>query len=243
MIASDITSRARILLNDIDATRWVDSELIKWINDAQKLVAMVRPDASVATYVMSLIAGTKQRIPDGSISGVGSGFRLLDVVRNVTTVTGTTTANQVVTAAGRSVRIVDREVLDTQDPYWHTAAGSAEIKHFIYDNRSPTLFYVYPPATTSAKLEIVYSVAPTDATALTDTLSISDIYQDVILNYVMYRAYSKDAEYASNAALAGGYLGVVNQMLGIKTQKDVAYSPDLNSKGSSPAPGLTAGGV
>jgi hypothetical protein len=236
MIASDITSRARILLNDIDATRWIDSELFKWINDAQKLVAMVRPDASVATFVMTLIAGTRQTIPSG-------GFRLLDIVRNVTTVTGSTPANQVVTVPGRSVRIVDREVLDTQDPYWHTATGSAEIKHFIYDNRSPTLFYVYPPATTSAKLEVVYSVAPTDVAAAGDTLSISDIYQDVVLNYVLYRAYSKDAEYASNAALAGGYLNVVNQMLGIKTQKDVAYSPDLNSKGSSPAPGLTAGGV
>ena len=236
MIASDITSRARLLLNDIDATRWVDSELFKWINDAQKLVAMVRPDASVATFVMTLIAGTRQTIPSG-------GFRLLDIVRNVTTVTGSTPAYQVVTVPGRSVRIVDREVLDTQDPYWHTATGSAEIKHFIYDNRSPTLFYVYPPATTSAKLEVVYSVAPTDVAAAGDTLSISDIYQDVVLNYVLYRAYSKDAEYASNAALAGGYLNVVNQMLGIKTQKDVAYSPDLNSKGSSPAPGLTAGGV
>ena len=243
MIASDITSRARILLNDIDATRWVDTELIKWVNDAQKLVAMVRPDASVATYVMTCAAGTKQKIPNGSVAGVGSGFRLLDVIRNVTTVTGSTTADQVVTLAGRSVRIVDREVLDTQDPYWHTAAGASEVKHFIYDNRSPTLFYVFPPATTAAKLEIVYSVAPTDASVLADTLSISDIYQDVILNYVMYRAYSKDAEYASNAALATGYLSVVNQMLGIKTQKDVAYSPDLNSKGSLPAQGLTAGGV
>ena len=236
MIASDITSRARILLNDIDATRWIDTELFKWVNDAQKLVAMMRPDASVATFVMALIAGTRQTIPTG-------GFRLLDVVRNVVAVTGSTPSTQVVTTPGRSVRIVDREVLDTQDPYWHTATGSAEIKHFIYDNRSPTLFYVYPPATTSAKLEVVYSVAPTDVTAAGDTLSISDIYQDVILNYVMYRAYSKDAEYASNAALAGGYLNVVNQMLGIKTQKDVAYSPDLNSKGSSPAAGLTAGGV
>jgi hypothetical protein len=236
MIASDITSRVRILLNDIDATRWLDTELFKWINDSQKLVAMMRPDASVATFVMPLIAGTRQSIPTG-------GFRLLDVVRNVVTVTGTTAANQVVTVPGRSVRIVDREVLDTQDPMWHTATGSAEIKHFIYDNRSPTLFYVYPPATTAAKLEVVYSVAPTDVAAAGDTLSISDIYLDVILNYVMYRAYSKDAEYASNAALANSYLSIVNTMLGIKTQKDVAYSPDLNSKGSSPAAGLTAGGV
>ena len=69
MIASDITSRARILLNDVDATRWIDAELFKWISDAQKLVAMMRPDASVATFVMTLIAGTRQTIPS-------TGFRL-----------------------------------------------------------------------------------------------------------------------------------------------------------------------
>ena len=236
MKVSDITTRARILLNDQDGTRWLDSELISWINDAQKLIALVRPDASVANSTVTLAAGTKQAVPSG-------GFRLLDVIRNM--------ANDGVTG-GRSIRIVDREVLDSQDPMWHTATQSGTIKHFVYDNRNPLAYYVYPPAVSGTKIEIMYSVAPAEvvynandvAGTLNTALTVADIYLESVLNYVMYRAYSKDAEFSQNPQLAAGYLQTVYSMLGIKTQKDVAFSPDLNSKGAMPsAAALQAGGV
>lgn len=235
MKVSDIIDRARILLNDQDGTRWLDAELVSWINDAQKLIAIHRPDASVALSALTLAAGTKQQIPT-------DGFRLLDVIRNVGS-DGST--------PGRSIRIVDREVLDSQDPLWHTATQSGTIKHFIYDNRSPKTFYVYPPAVSGTKIEAMYSVSPavitynagSPTTTLNTDLAISDIYLEVVLNYVMYRSYSKDAEFSQNPQLATGYLQTVFSILGIKTQKDVAFSPDLNSKGGSPSPGLTAGGV
>jgi len=236
MKVSDITSRVRILLNDLDGTRWLDSELVSWINDAQKLIALTRPDASVAVAALTLVAGTKQSIPATS-------FRLLDVMRNLA-VDGVT--------GGRSIRIVDREVLDSQDPMWHTATASGTIKHFVYDNRSPTVFYVYPPAAVGTKIEAMYSVAPTEIVydsvtpnnTLNTNLSVSDIYLESVVNYVMYRSYSKDAEFSQNPQLATGYLQTVYSLLGIKTQKDVAFSPDLNSKGAMPnAAALQAGGV
>lgn len=238
MKVSDITSRVRIILNDQDETRWINSELVRWINDAQKIVAMMRPDASVTIASTTLAAGTKQSLPT-------NGFRLLDVIRNLGSdgVTG-----------GRAIRIVDRDVLDGQSPNWHSETQAATIKHFIYDNRTPIFYYVYPPAVAGTKIEVMYSISPTEiaydstsaatiATSLATDLSVSDIYLDVVVNYVLFRAYSKDAEYASNATLANTYLSIVNSILGIKTQKDVAFSPDLNSKGSSPTPGISAGGL
>lgn len=237
MKVNDVLSRARILLNDQDGTRWLDSELISWLNDAQKLIAMTRPDASVSNSPVTLVAGTKQALPTG-------GFRLLDVIRNIS-------ANG---AGGRSIRIVDREVLDSQDPMWHTSTESATIKHFIYDNRDPKTYYVYPASAAGTKIEIMYSVSPAEivyngtnsatiAATLDIVLTVSDIYLEAVLNYVMYRAYSKDAEFSQNPQLAAGYLQTVYSMLGIKTQKDVAFSPDLNSKGASPSAALQAGGV
>lgn len=236
MIVSDIIGRARILLNDQDATRWLDSELVSWINDAQKLIALVRPDASVSNTSLTLVAGTKQSVPAG-------GFRLLDVIRNL--------GNDGITG-GRSIRVVDREVLDSQDPMWHTGAQSGTIKHFIYDNRNPLTFYVYPPAVAGTKIEVMYSVAPAEIVysannvnaTMAALLTVADIYLESVLNYVMYRAYSKDAEFSQNPQLAAGYLQTVYSMLGIKTQKDVAFSPDLNSKGAMPnAAAIQAGGV
>lgn len=229
MLASDIIDRARVVLNDADATRWLNDEFFKWINDGQRVIVMVRPDASVANEPVNLVAGTKQSIP-------ATGLRLLDVVRNV----GASPGN----AGGRAVRIVDREVLDTQNPNWHSDTGVTTVKNFVYDNRDAKNFYVYPPAAVGARVEIIYSKVPTNVTATSDNLSVDDIYTDALLNYVLFRAYSKDAEFAQNMQLSSSYLGIFNSMLGIKTQKDVAYSPDLNSKGAMPSPAaLQAGGV
>lgn len=217
MLASDIISRARIVLNDADGVRWLDSELLSWINDGQRVIALVRPDASVANITITLTSGTKQAIP-------ADGMRLLDVVRNIA-------ADG---SGGRTVRHVDRDVLDTQNISWHSETQSATVKNYVYDNRDPKNFYVYPPATSTAKLEIVYSKYPTDCTVVSSSLAVPDIYQDPLLNYVLHRAYSKDAEFSANFQLSATYLQVFQAMLGIKTAKDAAYSPDLNSKGSMP---------
>lgn len=229
MLASDIIDRARIVLNDADGIRWLDAEMLKWINDGQRVIALVRPDASVGNSTLTLAAGTKQSIPN-------DGLRLLDVVRNIDG-----SGN-----GGRVVRHVDRDVLDTQNPTWHSETGVATVKNYIYDNRDPKTFYVYPPALATSKVEIVYSKNPTDVTATSSTVAIADIYADPLLNYVLHRAYSKDAEFAQNFELSANYLAIFQAMLGIKTSKDAAYSPDLNSKGRTTLPNpaaLQMGGV
>ena len=227
MLASDIISRARTILNDVDGVRWLDTELLNWINDGQRLIALVRPDSSVSNTTVTLVAGTKQTIP-------ADGLRLLDVTRNIG-------ANG---AGGRVCRNVDRDVLDTQNINWHSEAQMDVVKNFVYDNRDPKTFYVYPPATTSAKLEIIYSKNPTNCVDTASTLAVADIYADPLLNYVLYRAYSKDAEFAQNSNLSSGYLATFQGMLGIKTKVDAAYSPDLNSKGAMPnVAAIQMGGV
>lgn len=229
MLASEISDRARLVLNDADGVRWLDAELLKWINDGQRAVVLVRPDACCSNTGLTLAAGTKQTIPS-------DGLRLLDVVRNVD-------SNG---AGGRVVRHVDRDVLDTQNVNWHSETGQATVKNYVYDNRDPKTFYVYPPATSSARVEIVYAKNPTDCASLSSSLAIADIYADALLNYVLFRAYSKDAEFAQNLTLSGTYLQMFGAMLGVKTQKDAAYSPDLNSKGKTTEPNpmaLRMGGV
>ncbi len=229
MLASDIINRARIVLNDADAVRWLDAELINWINDGQRVIALVRPDASVSNTTLTLSAGSKQSLPS-------DGLRLLDVVRNI----------NADSSGGRVVRHVDRDILDTQNPSWHSDSGSLVIKNFVYDNRDPKNFYVYPPALSTSKIEVLYSKDPTNASTPASTLTIPDIYADPLLNYVLHRAYSKDAEFAQNFQLSSTYLAVFQSMLGIKTAKDAAFSPDLNSKGRTTSPNpmaLQMGGV
>lgn len=227
MLASEIISRAQTLLQDAAGTRWTASELLKWISDGQRVIALVRPDSCSTHIALTLVAGSKQSLPAG-------GLRLLDVVRNLS-------ESGVV---GRAVRMVDRETLDAQDPNWHRAVATGSIYNFAYDNRDPLNFYVYPPALPGKKLEIVYVKSPDEIAATTDAISLLDIYAEPLLNYAMFRAYSKDAEYGANAQLATGYFQVFTSLLGIKTSKDFAFSPDANKPGGTPnVVAAQAGGV
>lgn len=226
MLASDIISRAQFVLNDNGGVRWTDPELLKWISDGQRVIALVRPDSVSENAAMTLVAGTKQRIP-------ANGMRLLDVIRNLTP-TGD---------PDRSVRMVDRETLDAQSYNWHYSTAGKTV-NFIYDNRDPLHFYVYPPAVANAKLEILYSKTPSEITSSSQSLDLLDIYAEPIFNYVLFRAYSKDAEFGANAGLAQGYLSLFNSLLGIKTSKDFAFSPDVNKQGVTPnIMAAKAGGV
>ena len=71
-----IVDRVQTTLQDTTGIRWpVVDELVLWINDAQREVALIKPDAAAMNETIPLVAGTKQSIP-------ALGNRLLRVVRN-----------------------------------------------------------------------------------------------------------------------------------------------------------------
>ena len=162
--AQSIIRRAVETLQDPTSVRWPISELVRYLNDGQREVVLYRPDSMVMSTSRSLTTGTRQTLPNGS--------KLIEVVRN----TGGTK---------RAIRMVNREILDAQTPGWHAIAGADDVLHFMYDPRDPRVFYVYPPATTNTKLDIVYAAYPTDIaepadgatyTAVTGNISLPDIY-------------------------------------------------------------------
>lgn len=205
----DILDRASIILQDNTNVRFPNDELLKFFNDAQKEVVLHRPDANMNNQSITLVAGSKQSLPS-------TGLRLIDVVRNV---------------SGKAVTQVDRQILDETLPNWHeTVAGSDGIEHFIYDPADPKNFYVYPKGTDSISLEIVYSSAPSDQPVGnfdtdTSTITLDDIYANCLLDYILYRAYQKDSEYAGNAQRSMMHYQGFSNALGIKTQADSATTP------------------
>lgn len=226
MKGQDIVDRARIVLNDAAGTRWTDAELALWITDGCGFIGLARPDSCALTATMTLAAGAKQ-----SIAGLTpAGVRLLDVVGNT---------------GGNAITIVDRQVLDAHKPDWRAASAGAT-ENYVFDNRDPRTFYVYPPASAGAQIEIVYSQVPQAVTAGTlgsATLTQPDVYLGPLLDYVLYRAYAKDSDETHNAELAAGYLQACTAVLGLKTTADIGQSPDLNSPGGKVSPGTSAGGV
>jgi len=216
-----VIDRAQTVLQDTTGVRWpVVGELVLWINDAQREIALLKPDASAANDTVTLVAGTKQTIPDG-------GNRLLKAVRNMSAGIGG--------AGRRAVRLVDREVLDAQTPDWHDpsvagdAAHAAVVKHYIYDESNPRNFYVYPGVSGSAYLEIIYSANPTVVDQAGD-LSIPDIFANAIMNYVLYMAYMKDAEFAGNANRASSHYQLFTTSVTGKGQIDAITNPNMERR-------------
>ena len=214
-----VIDRTQVVLQDTTGVRWpIVSELVFWINDAQREIALIKPDASAVNTTLALVAGTKQEIPS-------AGNRLLNVVRNMSAASSGT--------GKRAVRLVDRAVLDSQTADWHdpTVTGSAAhttvVKHFIYDETNPRNFYVYPGVAGNAYLEIIYSSNPATVTE-SGNLSIPDIFANAILNYVLYMAYMKDAEFAANQQRAATHFQLFMGTVTGKAQIDVMSNPNAD---------------
>lgn len=214
-----VIDRVQAVLQDTSGVRWpVAAELVLWVNDAQREIALLKPDATATNETITLATGTKQSIPTG-------GNRLLRVVRNMSAASGGT--------GKRSVRLVAREILDAQTPDWHdpSVTGDAShtnlVKHYVYDEQNPRNFYVYPGVSGNAYLEIVYSANPATVTA-SDNLSVGDIYANAVMNYVLYMAYMKDAEFAGNAQRAGGHYQIFAAQVGGKGQIDAITNPNAD---------------
>ena len=68
------------------------------------------------------------------------------------------------------------------------------------------------------------SLIPLASIKICNKSGFSEIYSNALLDYIMYRALSKDAEYADpNKAM--GYYNAFLQTLGVKTQVDIAVTP------------------
>jgi hypothetical protein len=211
--AQSIIRRVVETLQDTTSIRWPVAELVRYLNDGQREVVLYRPDSMVTNSTVTCVAGSKQTLP-------ANGAKLIEVIRN--------------SGTKRAVRLTNREILDAQMPGWHALAGQNEVLHYMYDPRDPRVFYVYPPATTSAQLDIVYAAYPTDVvepadgatyTAVTGNISLPDIYGNVLQDYILARCYMKDSEYAGNAQRAQAHYTLFANALGIELKGTLDFSP------------------
>jgi len=215
--AQSIIRRAVETMQDNTSVRWPVAELVRYLNDGQREVVLYRPDSMVTNATVALVAGAKQAVPT-------NGSKLIDVIRNTA-------------GTKRSVRMTVRNILDTQSPNWYNLTGVTEILHYMYDARDPKVFYVYPPAaSTGASVEIVYSAYPTDITepadgalytAVTGNISLPDIYGNVLADYILYRAYTKDSEYAGNAQRAQAHYAAFQAALTTEMAGTTGVAPKI----------------
>lgn len=212
MQAISIIRQVAEVLQDQSNVTWTEAQLIQWLNDAQRTVALVRPDASAVTGLLSLAAGTKQSLP-------ANGLRLLALIRNMGAGAD----------PGPAVRLVDRGTLDTVSPNWHSATPVKVIKEYSLDDRDLLRYWVNPPADGTTKLEGTYAVSPAGVTATTSDIALADTYAPALVEWMLYRCFLRDSEQTPNFQRAAGHFQNFFNLLGLKMQADMASSPKVRA--------------
>jgi len=215
--AQIISDKASLLLLDETHVRWTAPEMIGWINSGMKEIVLQKPNSLTANTLCTLVAGTKQTIFGNT--GADVGISLLEVVRNM----GAAGA-----VPGKAITGIDRNILDTINPSWHVTGAAAEVLHYSVDMRDPKTFYVFPGqlAATTQKLEIVISVSP-PTILIGAVIPLDDVYESVLIDYVLYRCFSKDSEHTANMQRADYHYKAFMSALGVKTQGEIAFAPSM----------------
>ena len=207
-----ILIRVQTTLVDVAGKRWPATELAQYLNDAQRALITVRPDQNTVMEPMVPVAGARQQLPANAVC-------LINISGNT---------------AGRNISKVDMALMDASNRDWSISNQSTVFSHFMYDLKDPRTFWLYPPSkATGASIDLVYSAMPTDVptpsgaayTTATGNISVPDQWANALTNYVLGRAYARDAEYAGNAQVAAAYMGAFTSEVAVQLQSSTAVSP------------------
>ncbi len=204
-----ILSRVRQLLQD-DDTRWTNNDLLNCFNEAQIAVVQNRPDTYSQVTTFECQNTARQTVP-------AAAYRLMDIIDNLST--------------GRAVTKTTRATLDSMVANWSTTAGS-EVEQFIYDEKSPGVFYVYPVPAANHQIHILISRTPTPV-AITDfdndatQMELDTVWLNPVINYMMFRAYMMDGETEGNLMQAQSYLKMFANDLQLKWNVDLIFRQQL----------------
>jgi hypothetical protein len=100
---------------------------------------------------------------------------------------------------GAVINIVEKDVLDSFSASWTrptTKVPGPDLdyyKSYAMDPNDPLAFWLWPRGYAGADVIVTYAAIPASVTATTATLTLSDMYVPDLVDYLAYRALSKDA--------------------------------------------------
>lgn len=190
----DAIDLARTDLPDPNGTRWSDAVLMECVSKAESNIVLIMPHAYPIVEPMDMVIGAKQAI-------VGA-RKLLDVVCNTT---------------GEAVTKIDKLSLDQFRPAWMNDTKTKVAKHWMYDERTPGIFMVYPPSDGTGGLEIIKSGIPDRHVSETENLFISASYLVPLTHLTLAFAFLRVAHSdPQSAALADKHEVRALQLLGLE---------------------------
>lgn len=254
ILVRDAIWRYSALVGDYDPQyqMWPEVETVNWFNDAALAINKFVPSACSRVDAIKLRAGTFQSIEavaaadckpgDGTTpSAVIRGTLVLDVICNMGS-DGLT--------PGKAIRMIPRarEALDTETPLWHTLT-SGTIDQWLFDPRTPRVFYVSKGVTGTVWARVAYNAQPIPIPAggepgaelylvggsNTATIPVSDEHIDDLVNYAVARAKMKAKDYGDNAG-AQVYGALFVNSINAKVAAVTGSNPNLKQLPFAPTP-------
>lgn len=204
MTPAEIIADARILINDTRTPqRFSDADLLVFVNQTLKRMAMLRPDLFLTIGDLATTADTTvQTMPSDSI-------RLVDIFA---------------VKDGNTVTEADREVFDQTYPSWRSDTSGTPTD-FMRHPRNPNTYFLYPAPTSGIVLIAEYSQVPTDYTLSDPIAAPVDAFKPTLVDGVVYLAESIDDEHV-NSGRAKLFLDSFNQALGLQLESRVVTDDD-----------------
>ncbi len=195
MTPTDIISTARMLYNDTDTVllRIEDAELLAYFNDGMREVSALQPALFNTLAEFDCTANQCDQaltFPNAQA--------LLDVL---------------CIHGGAVVPEADMKSLDAFAPSWRTVAAGAAI-NWLRKPNDPLRFFIYPKAPSNQALDVMYVRNPT-VLALTDPITeIPSGYFPAMVDYLVYRAESRDDEHSISGRAVAHYQSFVAKIKG-----------------------------
>lgn len=217
--AAEAVTAARRTLQDLDFERISDADLLKYVNAARRAFAVARPSAYDTTADIDLVAGAVQTVPAACAIFYGL----------VGAVSGT--------ALTTAITPVEAEYLDALEPGWRGATAAVPI-HYIYDERTPRVFEVYPPATAGQKVRHRFSAIPVDLISSDSMSGPESLVYEALVSFAVGRALMDDPESPENMQVAMVHMQLFASVTGANLRSLLSLSPNVaNIGGRTPRVG------
>lgn len=249
--------RISLLLNDSQDqfSAWPESDIVRWLDDAQLAIVKYLPLSASAIYSMLLERGNTlqsiERLVPSKVKnwkGVAPsqdvlGLQLIEVMNNMGA-DGVT--------PGEAIRIIDAERLNTRTPNWRTVRGS-KVRSYTFNPLVPMHFEVTPAPPADSDLWVRIAMAaqpariPNDGTPGAEryrmdggtddetTISVHDENIDTIVNYVVARANMEPVDWA-DPQKASAFTSLWAESMNTKVQTATGTNPNLGRLPFAPQP-------
>ena len=204
-----VFERVVFLLQDDTSIRWTANELVDWFNDAQTSTQALRPDSTEEFTSIQLVPGSYQDLSQRSADLLNPSTKLIKITRNTA-----------IEGRRRVIRLVPRfQVMDVVKANWESSPPATDAVNYMTDPNLPNVFWVYPPAPVPSPqaarddgggvlFRHAHAAGPDEpcgqdvARRATINFSVKDRFMIPLVDYILYRAYLKDAEFGGNGSRA-----------------------------------------